>query len=62
MEWGVDYAYNEWLERNKEMDGERIIRFYERNKFYKWLWLFGGCFDIWVNRWWEWDRGEGVGE
>ena len=37
MNWGVDYAYNEWLERNKEMDGERIIRFYERNKFYKWF-------------------------
>ncbi len=31
----MDYTYNEWLERNKEMDGERIIRFYERNKFYK---------------------------
>ena len=37
------------------MDGERIIKFYERNKFYEWLLIIFGCSGIWVNSWWEWD-------
>ena len=45
----MDNAYKNRQRGIREGNGGRIIMLYERNKSYKWLFLFGGCIEIWKN-------------